>query len=181
MSRGRANGQPPPDRAEITIVVTGVIGPGQRRQKKRHKDGKENWYTKPEVETYFAVVRHEAALVMGDNPPLEGAIELSLLTVWLPPESWSLRRRGLAMSGLIQKTTRPDLDNPIKGFKDAVRGIVYRDDKQVVSYGRCAKVYGDRPRLEARLTVIDHMPAELPAKPNARQHELFALFTGTAA
>src|SRR5262249_18689349 len=169
------------DHNEITIVVPGVIVPWQRARKKRHKDGTEHWYNKPEVETYFAVVRHEAAFVMGDDPPLEGAIELSLLAVWLPPSSWSLRKRGLAMSGLIQKITRPDLDNSIKGFKDAVRGVVYRDDKQVVSYGHCAKVYGDRPRLEARLTVIDHMPAELPAKPNARQHELFALFTGTAA
>jgi len=166
---------------EITIVVPGIIVPWQRPRKKRQKDGKEHWFTKPEVETYLAVVRHEAAFVMGDNPPLEGAIELSLLAVWLPPESWSVRKRGLAVSGLIQKTTRPDLDNSIKGFKDAVRGIVYRDDKQVVSYGHCAKVYGDRPRLEARLTVIDRMPAELPAKPTVRQHELFALFTGTAA
>src|SRR5215813_13343403 len=76
---------------EITIVVPGVIVPWQRPRKKRHKDGKEHWFTKPEVDSYLAVVRHEAAFVMGDNPPLEGAIELSLLAVWLPPDSWSLR------------------------------------------------------------------------------------------
>jgi Holliday junction resolvase RusA-like endonuclease len=170
--------RPPP---EITIVVPGVIVPWQRPRKQRHKDGGEHWHNKPEVESYLAIVRHEARLVMGDDPPLDGGVELSLLAVWLPPKSWSARKRALALTGLIQKTTRPDLDNSLKGFKDAVRGVVYRDDAQVVSYGRCAKIYGDRPRLEVRVTVVDQMPAELPARPTFKQPDLFALFTGAVA
>jgi Holliday junction resolvase RusA-like endonuclease len=166
--------------AGITIVVPGVIVPWQRPRKQRHKDGSEHWHTKHEVESYLAVVRHEAELVMGENPPLDCAVELSILAVWPVPKSWSKRQRDRALAGLVQKTTRPDLDNTIKGFKDAVREIVYRDDAQVVSYGRCAKVYGERPRLAVRVTVVDQMAAELPATPTAKQRDLFALFSGAA-
>lgn len=161
---------------ELTIVVPGLVVPWARPRKRRHADGSEHWHNKPEVESYLAVVRHEARLVVGDDPPFEKEIglELSLLKVWPVPGSWSNKRRRMVLDGSIPKTTRPDLHNSIKGFKDAVRHVVYRDDAQVVSYGRCAKVYGDRPRLEARLTVVERMPQSMPDLLTADQRELFA-------
>jgi Holliday junction resolvase RusA-like endonuclease len=38
-------------------------------------------------------------------------------------------------------TVKPDLDNLIKGCKDALRNVVYFDDAQIVSYAHALKRY----------------------------------------
>jgi Holliday junction resolvase RusA-like endonuclease len=163
-----------PDYDEITIVVPGEIVPWKRAQKRRNKDGSFTVFTDPRVDGYLSVVRHEAKLVMGTDPPLECALELSAIGVWLPPKGWSNIKRKRALAGMIPKITRPDVSNMIKGAEDAIRKIVYRDDAQVVSYGRCAKIYGDRPRLEIRLTVVERVAQSLPVTPTFLQPDLFA-------
>jgi hypothetical protein len=50
---------------------------------------------------------------------------------------------------------------------------VFKNDKQIVSLGRCAKIYGERPRLEVRFTVVDKLPLALPASPIFKQANLF--------
>jgi Holliday junction resolvase RusA-like endonuclease len=47
-------------------------------------------------------------------------------------------------------TTKPDLDNYIKAVKDAMSGLVYRDDSIIVGYKDCWKLYG-APRIEIKL------------------------------
>lgn len=144
---------------QVTIVVPGIIAPWKRVQVNR-KTGA--WYTDPDVETYQSGVRREAKIIMAGDPPLSEALEMSFLSVWPVPDSWSQKKRRAALAGLIPKTTRPDLENTFKGILDALQMIVFRDDKQIVSYGRCAKVYGDRPRLEIRFTVVDRLPQSMP-------------------
>ena len=41
---------------------------------------------------------------------------------------------------------RPDADNIAKGCKDALKGVVYKDDSQIVELMVC-KFYGDPPRV----------------------------------
>lgn len=85
------------------------------------------------------------------------------------------QERCEALAGVIQKTSRPDLENSIKGAQDAMQSIAYRDDSQIVSYGACSKVYGERPRLEILLTPIT--PAERSVelgRPLAVVGDLFA-------
>jgi Holliday junction resolvase RusA-like endonuclease len=50
----------------------------------------------------------------------------------------------------IWLTTKPDLDNYIKAVKDAMSGLVYRDDSIIVGYRNCWKLYG-MPRIEIKL------------------------------
>lgn len=40
-------------------------------------------------------------------------------------------------------TGKPDLSNLIKGVEDALNGIVWADDSQIVSYGESGKFYAD--------------------------------------
>ncbi|MFT7880952.1 MAG: RusA family crossover junction endodeoxyribonuclease [Sulfurimonas sp.] len=55
------------------------------------------------------------------------------------PKSWSKKKK----ENPPYHTFKPDVDNLIKGVKDALNGIAYRDDAQVVSvHGR--KQYADR-------------------------------------
>jgi Holliday junction resolvase RusA-like endonuclease len=114
---------------------------------------------------------------MGERPPFDCALELSLLAVFAVPASWSGKRKREALAGIIHKTTRPDLENSVKGALDALQSIVYRDDCQVVCYASCAKIYGERPRLEITIA-----PIAAPVLPDARaverQREPADLFAG---
>lgn len=50
---------------------------------------------------------------------------------------------------------KPDRDNLEKGVKDALKGLLWRDDSQVVD-GRTAKMYGDPPRVVIVAKMISH-------------------------
>ena len=45
---------------------------------------------------------------------------------------------------------KPDLDNLIKAFKDAAKGILWHDDSQVVQM-TARKAYGDKPMIIAEV------------------------------
>jgi Holliday junction resolvase RusA-like endonuclease len=65
--------------------------------------------------------------------PLEGPLDV-MLDFRLPvPQSWPVKRREMALNGVLSATTRPDLDNLIKLVYDACNGRLWEDDKQIVS------------------------------------------------
>ena len=76
---------------------------------------------------------------------LEGALEV-IVTVILPvPGSYSKTRRERCLAGLDRPIVRPDLDNYLKCL-DALNGIVWKDDSQVVMI-TAQKKYGEEPRM----------------------------------
>jgi len=81
-----------------------------------------------------------------------GAVRLGV-SAYLPiPASKPKKWKEAAERGAIQPTTKPDLDNIIKHFKDCCKGIFWLDDKQVVGYLEgTGKFYSTRPRYEVRL------------------------------
>lgn len=46
--------------------------------------------------------------------------------------SWSEKRKAAAMDGQIKPTKKPDADNILKLVADALNGVAYEDDAQVV-------------------------------------------------
>ena len=58
--------------------------------------------------------------------------------------------RQLAQKGVVYPTTKPDIDNVAKAVFDAMNGIVFQDDKQIVNQ-MVTKRYSDNPRVEARI------------------------------
>jgi Holliday junction resolvase RusA-like endonuclease len=56
----------------------------------------------------------------------------------------------------VYKPTKPDLtDNLSKGLFDALQGILYKNDSQIVSMDDVKKYYGNRPRIEIELEVLE--------------------------
>jgi Holliday junction resolvase RusA-like endonuclease len=159
----------------IHIIVPGAIVPWQRPQRRRFASGATVTFTRPDVEAYHAVVRLAAERAMAERAPLDGPLELALLAVFAVPASWSGKRQREALAGLIAKTTKPDLENSIKGALDAMQSIVYRDDRQIISYAACSKVYGERPRLEIVVTPITADARSVRVgRPLATEPDLFA-------
>lgn len=103
----------------------------------RPKDGAEfvNTYSPPETVAYearvsrFATAAMKAAGITSPSPwPIELMIELRMQI----PESWTKKKRLAASIGTVRATKKPDADNVLKGIKDAMNGIVWADDAQVV-------------------------------------------------
>lgn len=78
------------------------------------------------------------------------------LTFFMPiPVSWSKSKKESAIRGDVLPTTKPDIDNLAKCVLDALNGIAYRDDNQVVRL-ESSKFYGD----PATLISIEPLSAE---------------------
>ncbi|MFD7521417.1 RusA family crossover junction endodeoxyribonuclease [Paenibacillus chitinolyticus] len=69
------------------------------------------------------------------------------------PKSFSKKKAWAAESGTIRPTTKPDADNFIKGIKDALKNIIWKDDSQVVDL-YVSKWYSGRPRVEIKIQKI---------------------------
>lgn len=63
--------------------------------------------------------------------------------------------RAIEAGELVYKTTKPDLtDNLNKGVFDALQGIIYVNDSQIISMDNVKKIYGLRPRVEIELEIL---------------------------
>lgn len=93
--------------------------------------------------------------------PADKAIEVVKLHFIFPMlKSFSKKKKNWIKSGVarIYKLSKPDLtDNLPKILFDAMQGIIYMNDSQVVSEGNIKKYYGVTPKIEIELKVIDEI------------------------
>lgn len=66
------------------------------------------------------------------KPCLTGPLHVSLAIHIAPPPSWSRKKAASALAGGILPTSRPDIDNQMKTAADALNGIAWKDDAQIV-------------------------------------------------
>lgn len=69
-------------------------------------------------------------------------MEVSITAYFAIPKSFSKKKREEALAGTIRPTRKPDSDNIAKSILDALNGIAYSDDSQVVLL-KVEKVYGE--------------------------------------
>lgn len=74
----------------------------------------------------------EARLAMGSRPMLEGPVVIHARFTWPRPKSHRSSSGGLRPTAPFSKTTPPDIDKASRALLDALTGVVYRDDAQVV-------------------------------------------------
>lgn len=134
----------------VRFTVPGKpVGKGRPRAAKRGKHI--TLYTPQTTVTYESTVALAASQAMTGRPLIEGPAEV-LMTMVLPvPASWSKRKQADALAGQLMPTTKPDMDNVVKAIFDAVNGIVWTDDVQVVGL-RVRKVYGATPGVQVTVS-----------------------------
>lgn len=71
----------------------------------------------------------------------------------VPPKSMSRKRQYQALMGEVRPTTKPDLDNLLKSVKDALNGVAYVDDSQIVTI-TAEKAYGEQPKTIIQVTAL---------------------------
>lgn len=83
----------------------------------------------------------------------EKLISVDIQTFYSIPKAFSKVKANDAINGDIRPTTKPDCDNVIKAVLDALNGIAYYDDKQVVSVS-CNKYYGETGCLKITINEL---------------------------
>ena len=116
------------------------------------KVGKMRSVTPEQTKSYEDLIRwsYKAA---GGQYMGEKVLQVSIRAFYPIPSSFSKKKRDAALCGEIRPTTKPDCDNVIKVVLDALNGVAYYDDKQVV-YVCCNKFYADQGSLRISITEI---------------------------
>lgn len=130
----------------VRIVVYGVAQPGGSKTAVRTKSGK---VVVRDASRGVAEWRKQVAQAAGEamegRPLLEGPLVLTVSFAVPRPRS-HYGRRGLRPSAPVLPTTRPDLTKLLRAVEDALTGIVWRDDAQVV-FQQASKCYDEPARV----------------------------------
>ena len=128
--------------------------PGEPTAKGRPRMARNGRVYTPEKTAHAeSLAKMAASTAMGQNPPLEGPLSLQMVARFGVPGSWSGARKERALAGEEMPTKRPDVDNLIKLVADAMNGIVYGDDAQIVLMS-AAKVYAPQAGTEITVETI---------------------------
>ncbi len=103
-------------------------------------------YTPKKTSDYEIQVKAVAQSAM-TREPLETPLAAFLYFRLPIPKSYPKKRVQACLSGLERPTKKPDLDNLAKSVLDALNGVVYLDDAQLVSL-HITKVYASNPGVD---------------------------------
>lgn len=126
----------------------------QGRPRFTTKGGKARAYD-PQKSSDF---KEYVALVASQHRPKElltGALELTV--IFYRPLTKVIEKSEKKMAeveaGTLLPITKPDVDNYAKGVKDALKGIIWKDDSQVTDL-IARKRYSDTPRIEIEIWTV---------------------------
>ena len=133
----------------IKINVPGVPVPQARPRFTRTGHA----YETAKCKAYKAVVAAAERAAMKGKEPITGPV-LVVCQFFLPiPKGWVKAKRKDALDDVIRPLKRPDGDNLEKLIWDALTGIVWSDDAQIVQWAG-AKWYGN-PETVVKVIEID--------------------------
>ena len=122
--------------------------PGEPRGKARPRVTRSGiTYTPTKTVNYETFIKGLFAAKYPDFMPLEQVLKAKITAYLLIPKSTSKRKALLMESGAIRPNKQPDVDNIIKMTMDALEGLAYERDSQIVAVD-CEKYYTRKPRLE---------------------------------
>lgn len=78
------------------------------------------------------------------------ALEVGIVANFEPVKSTPKKQRQLMLDGSIYPTKKPDIDNIIKVVLDALNGVAYKDDTQVIDV-MATKRYAEKAGLEVTI------------------------------
>ena len=128
--------------------------PGQPVGKGRPRIGKvgahARMFTPAKTVNYESTVALFAAQAMAGRALLTGPVNLQMRVDFPIPASWSIKKQRAAEAGEILPTVKPDSDNIVKAVCDAINGVVWKDDVQVVDL-TLKKRYSVLPGVAGRI------------------------------
>ena len=118
-----------------------VLGAPQGKARPRFSRKSGTVYTPKKTAAYEKKIATEYQRNGGTCYSAGTYVRVHVKAVFPIPQSWSKAKRQLAADELLRPDKKPDIDNILKVVLDALNGVAYDDDKQVVCIS-CQKVYG---------------------------------------
>ncbi len=141
----------------MSLVTFFVPGKPHAWQRARHNGGQ--MFTDARTRAYKHAVGTLAKAALA-GAVLVGPVEMRVAAIYAVPPSWTKKRREAALNEAVRPVSRPDIDNIAKGVMDALNGIAYDDDAQVVQL-TVSKRYGEHEGVLVQISTIsaDHRNA----------------------
>ena len=141
---------------EIYFIVDGRVQPKQRPRVYRNKyTGRVQTITPQETVDYENNVKasfYEAC--DGEKFFLTGAVQMTVNVYVAIAKSTPKKTREKMLTGEIKPITRTgDLDNLYKAITDALNGVAYPDDSQIID-ATIRKFYGEQARAEITIREV---------------------------
>lgn len=114
--------------------------------------GKMQSITPEQTKSYEDLIRWKYKAAGGGyyaNIPLQVDIQ----AFYPIPKAFNKAKTNAALNGILRPSTKPDCDNIIKVVLDALNGVAYYDDKQVICVS-CNKYYGETGYLKVTITEV---------------------------
>ncbi len=104
-------------------------------------------YTDKQTLSYEAMIATFAKQAMGGTEPLKTPVSV-FLYVRLPiPQSYPKKRKEACLNGSEMPCKKPDIDNIAKTYLDAMNGVIFVDDIQVIDL-HVKKVYAEKAGVD---------------------------------
>lgn len=83
-----------------------------------------------------------------------GRVEARIIAYYKIPKSDSKKKKLAKAEGILRPLKKPDLDNIAKAILDALNGVAYKDDCNVVAL-QIEKWFSIEPRVEVEIIYLD--------------------------
>lgn len=90
-----------------------------------------------------------------EGPLLTGPIDVTMRIYRPIQKAGSKKLHAEKEAGIVRPIVKPDIDNVFKAVTDAMTGIIWADDNQIVET-HISKYYGSAPRVEVEIEEIIH-------------------------
>ena len=127
----------------MTFMVTFKLDAdpvGKQRARYARRGNFVQTYTPDKTRNYESLIKEAAIEAMGSSEPLETPVTLYLYIRAPIPKSLPKKRIEACLNGLEKPIKKPDASNVLKSVEDAMNGVVYKDDSQIVNI-HVSKVY----------------------------------------
>ena len=128
------------------------IEPVSQARPRARRIGKGIMLYDPKNVKQFKEELHALAEQRYQYAPLEGELTVEVTFYRRVQNSISRLEHNRRLTGEVNPTVKPDIDNYIKSALDALNGVIWKDDNQITNL-IAHKRYAEKPRIE--MTVIE--------------------------
>lgn len=136
-----------------------VVPVGKARARTVRQGGKVRTFTPSKTKAFEKCIAMHGKAYMQHRDILTGPVCLTMHIRCKVPESWSHKRKTAALNQEIVPTTKPDTSNIVKAVEDALNGVLYVDDNQIVQLS-VLKSYAVEPGILVSAYELDKQRAQ---------------------